>query len=271
MGPLLTLAVHEALRRAAHSGLTQLDCSLDLERSQTRVDIGAHAWHWQGTHYPYLARCKPRTVYAWIDGEFQAVAHYSTALYKLVPTEHGPPTFEIDGVKMLPSAHVSPYADAMRKVALVEPRDSRMLDTCGGLGYFAACCLTAGAREVVSCEKSPAVLWLRQYNPWSPAADARLRLMTADILQAITAFEVAAFDAVLHDPPRFGTAGELYSLAFYTELARVLKRNGRLFHYTGSPNALTSGRDVPAEVARRLQQAGFSTSFNGDGVLAVRR
>jgi predicted methyltransferase len=81
----------------------------------------------------------------------------------------------------------------------------------------------------------------------------------------------ASVDAVLHDPPRFGIAGELYSLDFYEQLARVLKKKGRLFHYTGTPNKLTSGRDVPAEVAKRLQRAGFATAFNGDGVLAVRK
>ncbi len=75
----------------------------------------------------------------------------------------------------------------------------------------------------------------------------------------------------LHDPPRFGIAGELYSQAFYDQLARVLRRKGKLFHYTGSPNKLTSGRDVPNEVATRLRRAGFSTELNGDGVLATRQ
>ena len=78
-------------------------------------------------------------------------------------------------------------------------------------------------------------------------------------------------DAILHDPPRFGIAGELYSQAFYDQVARVLKRKGRLFHYTGSPNKLTSGRDVPAEVMKRLRRAGFAAELNGDGVLAVRK
>jgi predicted methyltransferase len=76
---------------------------------------------------------------------------------------------------------------------------------------------------------------------------------------------------VLHDPPRFGIAGELYSQAFYDQLARVLKRGGRLFHYTGQPNKLTSGRDVPNEVATRLRRAGFDTRLHGDGVLCVLR
>jgi predicted methyltransferase len=50
----------------------------------------------------------------------------------------------------------------------------------------------------------------------------------------------------------------------------VLKRRGKLFHYTGTPNKLTSGRDVPNEVATRLRHAGFSAQVNGDGVLAVK-
>jgi predicted methyltransferase len=69
-------------------------------------------------------------------------------------------------------------------------------------------------------------------------------------------------------PPRFGIAGELYSQDFYDHLARVLKKRGRLFHYTGSPNKLTTGRDVPNEVAKRLRKAGFATELSGDGVLA---
>ena len=81
----------------------------------------------------------------------------------------------------------------------------------------------------------------------------------------------ASFDAVLHDPPRFGIAGELYSQVFYDQLARVLRRRGKLFHYTGTPNKLTSGRDVPAEVVKRLRRAGFVAQSNGDGVLATKK
>jgi hypothetical protein len=41
-------------------------------------------------------------------------------------------------------------------------------------------------------------------------------------------------------------------------------------NFTGSPNALSSGRDVPREVARRLHGAGFIAELHGDGVLARR-
>jgi predicted methyltransferase len=93
----------------------------------------------------------------------------------------------------------------------------------------------------------------------------------ADVSQAIGQLADASFDALLHDPPRFGIAGELYSEAFYDQLARVLRRGARMFHYTGSPNRLTSGRDVPREVAQRLAKAGFRAELALDGVLAVRR
>ena len=126
-----------------------------------------------------------------------------------------------------------------------------------------------GAR-ILSFEKNPDVLWLRSLNPWSPAAGGALELEQGDVAARITELPAGSYDAVLHDPPRFGIAGELYSQAFYQQLARVLKPKGKLFHYTGAPNRLTTGRDVPREVARRLQAAGFKTTLEGDGVLAVR-
>ena len=61
------------------------------------------------------------------------------------------------------------------------------------------------------------------------------------------------------------------SQVFYDELSRVLRRKGKLFHYTGTPNKLTSGRDVPNEVRRRLRRAGLAAELNGDGVLPVKR
>lgn len=50
---------------------------------------------------------------------------------------------------------------------------------------------------------------------------------------------------------------ELYSGAFYRELHRILKRNGRLFHYAGDPESKASG-GMTRGVIRRLQEAGFT-------------
>ncbi|MDB6091961.1 MAG: SAM-dependent methyltransferase [Gammaproteobacteria bacterium] len=271
MRPLLTLGVHDRMRAALRGGPGKVDCSLDLDRSMTAVEVADAGWTWEGTQYPWLQNCKDRTIYYWSGTAFLPAARFTTALLKLVPTQWGPQTFEIDGIKMLPTAKVSPYEDAKRKVSLIHPRSKVILDTCGGLGYFAAWCLEGQATEVLSYEKNPDVIWLRSLNPWSPATGRGLKLFQADIAEQIAILPDASIDAVLHDPPRFGIAGELYSQVFYDHLARVLKRKGRLFHYTGTPNKLTSGRDVPAEVASRLRRSGFAAEFNGDGVLAVKK
>ncbi|HEV8693425.1 MAG TPA: MnmC family methyltransferase [Lysobacter sp.] len=280
-GPLLTRSLAEALLKARDTGATVWTGSLDLGRSIDDVALEQDAWQWRDQRYPYPHRLKDRTIHYWDGDEFAPVSRFSGSLIKLVPTEWGAPTFEIDGIKMLPTSKESPFEDARRKVALIEPRGKVVLDTCGGLGYFAACCLEAGVARIHSFEKNADVLWLRTLNPWSPdpdkhgpdapASGGRLQLSHADVSQAIKQIANASVDAVLHDPPRFGIAGELYSQAFYDQLARVLRKGGRLFHYTGSPNKLTSGRDVPREVAKRLEKAGFRAELVLDGVLGIRK
>jgi hypothetical protein len=269
-GPLLSKKVHDALQTALKANQPTVECSLDLERSTETVTVDPEGWTWRGKRYPHPEACRDRTVYYWDGDKFEPAQRYTHALVKLVPTKWGPPTFEIDGIKMLPTEHVSPYADAERKVGLIRPKGKTILDTCGGLGYFADWCLKGGAKQVISYEKSADVIWLRGLNPWSPEAGGALTLTHADIVEQIARMPDASFDAILHDPPRFGIAGELYSQAFYDQLARVLKRKGKLFHYTGTPNKLTTGRDVPNEVARRLRKAGFAAELNGDGVLATK-
>jgi uncharacterized protein len=270
-GPLLTRRVNDALLGAARAGTPTVDCSLDLDRTTVTVHVDADGWTWAGRRFPHLERCKDRTIYHWTGSEFEPVSRFTMSLIKLIPTDWGPPTFEIDGIKMLPTEHVSPYADAERKVALIAPQGKRILDTCGGLGYFAAFCLRGQAKEIVSYEKSADVLWLRSLNPWSPSTAPPLTLVNADAVEAVAALPSDSFDAALHDPPRFGIAGELYSQSFYAELARVLKRGAPLFHYTGAPNRLTTGRDLVNEVSQRLAIAGFITEASGDGVLAKKR
>lgn len=274
-GPLLTRPLGDALAAARDAGHAAWQGSLDLGRSHGEALLSADDWQWRGVRYPYPGKLKDRTLYWWDGDAFAPVSRYAGKLIKLVPTEWNVPTFEIDGIKMLPTSQLSPYADAERKVALVAPRGKQVLDTCGGLGYFARACLAGGVGSIHSFEKNADVLWLRHLNPWSPdpaddEARGRLQLEHADISMRIGALPDAAYDAILHDPPRFGIAGELYAQSFYDELARVLRPRGRMFHYTGAPNRKTSGRDVPLEVARRLVKAGFTTELALDGVFAVK-
>ena len=270
LGPLLTQAICTQFRAALSQGASSVECSLNLQRSVDTVGLSAGGFDWQHQHYPFIEQGKDRTVYYWTGASFAPAARFGGSLIKLVPTQWGAPTFEIDGIKMLPSERISPFADAQQKVAMIEPRGKAILDTCGGLGYFGAWCLAGQARRIVSYERNSDVIWLRSLNPWSPAPADALTLIEGDVRHGITSIASSSINAVLHDPPRFGIAGELYSLDFYLQLARVLRRRGKMFHYTGTPNKLSSGRDLPVEVATRLRRAGFSTRFTGDGVLATK-
>ena len=276
VGPLLTLGVHDAMLAARSARAATVECTLDLGRSLTTVAAGAAEWSWEGRAFPYMDVCRDRTIYYWTAGNFQPAARYTTSLIKLVPTPWGPPTFEIDGIKMLPTAKRSPFADAERKVGLIQPRGKVILDTCGRLGYFAAWCLRGQAARVLSYEQNPDVIWLPSLNPWSPdspwsrLSTEALSLTLGDINEHVRGIADDGVDAILHDPPRFGIAGELYSQRFYDQLARVLRRGGRLFHYTGSPNRLSRGRDLGREVSARLRRSGLAGELREDGILAVK-
>lgn len=72
MTPLLTLAVHQILISARG----RVRCSLDLGRSLTAVDVDSDGWSVAGQRYPFMKKCKERTIYYW-DGEaFEPVSRY---------------------------------------------------------------------------------------------------------------------------------------------------------------------------------------------------
>jgi len=271
VAPLLTHHIIGQLKTAIARKDAVVECSLDLGRTTGLITLTDSGFLWNAYDYALPETSKERTIYYWDQTEFKPVARFTSSLVKLVPTNLGPPTFEIDGIKMLPTARTCPYQDAKTKVALIEPRNKIILDTCGGLGYFAAWCLAGSATRIVSYEKNPDVQWLRSLNPWSPNVGGRLELTLGDVTQHIKQIASGTIDAALHDPPRFAIAGDLYSNTFYTELARVLRRGGRLFHYTGSPNKVSRGRNLAGEVITRLSAAGFSAQPIGDGVIATRR
>lgn len=73
-----------------------------------------------------------------------------------------------------------------------------------------------------------------EYNPWSwPLASSSITILLGDAVDVLNDLPEGAFNAVIHDPPRFRLAGELYSGDFYRKLHRVMRRGATLFHYTG--------------------------------------
>ena len=200
---------------------------------------------------------KKNRVFVLENNELRILEYRGGAYYKLVPTQQAT-TVEIDGIKMHRSKGIDPFQDAKLKVRQVVREGNRVLDTCGGLGYTAIWAVRLGAREVVSVECSEFIRKLRKENPWSEElSNRKIKLISGDVAEYIGDLEAESFDSVIHDPPRFSLAGELYGEAFYRELHRVLVKGGELFHYTGSPYLARRGNTFLLNTAKRLWSVGF--------------
>lgn len=203
------------------------------------------------------------------DGKvFRAAIQGREYFYKLVPTT-GAPALEISGIRMHRTKGMTPDEDAAQKVRALGRLRGIVLDTCAGLGYTTTAALAAGAQRVVAIEKDENVVELAKINPWSAALFSEsVALLHGDANDVINSFDGEYFDFIVHDPPRFSRAGELYGSEFYAQLHRVLKRGGRLYHYVGAPGAKYRGKALLKGVAQRLQALGFRVRLLSDAVVA---
>jgi predicted methyltransferase len=126
------------------------------------------------------------------------------------------------------------------------------------------------AEEVITIELDPTVLEVARLNPWSQALfdNPRIEQIVGDSFEEIQVFEDESFSRIVHDPPMFSLAGDLYSGECYRHLFRILKPKGRMFHYIGDLGS-RSGRNVARGVVRRLQEAGFRRIVRKPGAFGV--
>jgi hypothetical protein len=95
-------------------------------------------------------------------------------------------------------------------------------------------------------------------NPWSQGLfnNPNITQLIGDSFEVVAGMETGSFTRVIHDPPAFNLAGDLYSGEFYRQLIRVMRNRSQLFHYIGDPES-KSGRSITAGVIRRMEQVGF--------------
>ena len=200
---------------------------------------------------------KKQRIYLCRDGDIVPLEDRSSGYYKLVPTD-GAPLLEISGIKMHISKGTDPFVSASEMAQQAVRKGDKVLDCCSGLGYAAIAAHRLGASEVLSIELSQEVMGLRAQNPWSnDLGQEGIVQRQGSSFELIATMPATSFDSVIHDPPRFSLAGELYSEEFYREIFRVLRRDGRLFHYTGNPHVIKKGSSFVDGVIRRLKAAGF--------------
>jgi len=187
----------------------------------------------------------------------QVFSEYTNRVCSLLPTR-GTPTMLIAGFTMHRIVDIDPLQDTLKKVATISPIVGSVLDTATGLGYTAIEAART-AQHVTTIELDPGAQQIARLNPWSRElfSNPKIKQLMGDAFEVVPTFADAYFDRIIHDPPVFSLAGELYSGVFYQQLFRVLKRGGKLFHYIGDLNSKSSGT-VSKGVLRRLQEAGFT-------------
>jgi predicted methyltransferase len=255
----------ESLLRARQAGEARAVGSLDLGLSTVEVCLetggirlaDGQLLAWQDVEVICAA---PRVCFLIEAGTPRKIQVYSEAtnrLYSLMPT-HGAPTMLVSGIPMHRIKGTDPHWDTLEKIKTIAPVRGQVLDTCTGLGYTAIQAAKT-AERVVTVELDPAALEVARLNPWSRALfeDSSISQIVGDSFEVVGTLDSKAFARIIHDPPAFSLAGDLYSGEFYRELFRVLGRGGRLFHYIGDLES-KSGRTVARGAARRLAEAGFS-------------
>ncbi len=195
------------------------------------------------------------------------IQFFNQHFYKLVETS-GWPTVQIDGIQMHRISRLTPELDAAKKVEVLNPPPgSLVLDICTGLGYTAIFLLKRNC-AVITIEKDENVLYIAKQNPYSKflfdnLTDATLpppgkaKLIVADAKEVIKTFNDNFFEYILHDPPRFNIAEDLYSTEFYTHLYRISKHNCKILHYIGSPQIKSRNKNIIRNIIRRLKETGF--------------
>jgi uncharacterized protein len=273
------------LLEARGRGATSVEVSLDLGRTTTSVgltpdgvQVGGGGLGWDEVEHISRSETacfeiEPASGTPRLTAEpIKAFSEELGRLYTLYPTERAP-TMLISGVPMHRIKGIDPIADTERKIAALRPIGGHVLDTATGLGYTAIA-LARGGAQVTTIELDPLVLELARRNPWSDGLsdERRIDQRIGDAAELVRELPPAGFSAVLHDPPMFSLAGELYGAEFYRQLLRVVSPGGRLFHYVGNP-ASPSGTRTTKGVVRRLAEAGFErvrAQAEAFGVVAVR-
>ena len=215
----------------------------------------------------------------WTTGGFRKVVRYSddtNRAVSLMPTGDGTwPTALIAGFSMHRfGVGVDPKEDTEKKLASAGPirRGARVLDVCTGLAYTSCVAFEKYGARVTTIELDRTMTAMCRMNPHSrPLFEGGIEQLYGNGADVVKTLPDAEFDVIVHDPPTFSLAGELYSTEFYAELKRILKSKGRIYHYIGDPKS-ASGSGVAAGVVRRLKEIGLDAAIDYDahGIVASR-
>ena len=249
---------------AHDQGFTHCFVSLDLGLSDSEVELSTDGVLLQPDiqldwDQIYSIHADDNSCFVVRDDDFEKIIAFSerfNRVYSLMPTRSAP-TLLISGIPMHRIKDTDPWQDTLSKIKAVEPLHGEILDTATGLGYTAIEAARA-ASKLITVELDAEVLEIARLNPWSRQLfeDPKIERRIGDSYEIVPSFDEGSFEIVLHDPPTIALDGDLYGMEFYSHLLRVLKKQGKLFHYIGNPDS-PSGRSTTEGVIKRLNEVGF--------------
>ncbi len=255
---LITKSEWDTLLKAKKEGLKKLKIKLDFGLKEAEVKISDDYFLINKCKIPLKEKVKENFCYLVKRNKLLPVAFFSkkrNRFYKLLPTADLP-TLCIGSVPMHKIKESSPLKDVYNKIRFLKIR-GKVLDTCCGLGYTAIFA-SQNAEKVYTFEEDENVVFLAKLNPIKDNLfkNEKIIFKKADVFKEIKKFPNEFFDCIIHDPPTFKLAPLLYSLEFYNELYRVLKKGGDLYHYSPLPQK-TKGKDFSKTIEKNLKRAGF--------------
>lgn len=265
MPPILSHYQAHALLQAHANGDAAASVSLDLNLSTSDVTLtplGVTLPNGRFLTLDQLTEISANENACYLvtpENEVEKIHYFSEThnrFYSLMPTR-GAPTMLVSGIPMHRIKDTDPHRDTLSKIKAASPVTGHVLDTTMGLGYTAIMAAKT-AVSVTTIELDPTVVNICQHNPWSQElfTNPKITRLIGDAYDQVDQFPAEHFSRIIHDPPVFSLAGDLYAAEFYQQLYRILKTRGRLFHYIGDPKS-KSGSGVTRGVTRRLQEAGF--------------
>jgi predicted methyltransferase len=255
----------------------EMPLSTDLGLSTIKVKKVKSGWQLPNGETLTLAQIQvinedKNSCFLFTNGQIRKVEAFSETTYRyytLMPTSKAP-TMLISGIPMHRIKDTNPVEDTYRKIKALGKPFGKILDTSTGLGYTAIEAAKT-ASTVITIEFDPVVLDICRINPWSRElfTNPKIYKVIGDSRLVVESFPDGIFNAIIHDPPTFQIAGDLYAQSLYQTFYRILKDQGRLFHYIGNPES-RSGATVGRGVVERLEAVGFSVKPKGSafGVLA---
>ena len=213
------------------AGATTAETSLDLGMTSANVTLtteGVLFPDGERLSWPEIEKISKSDVNCYTVDEqgIQSIQTFSSMTNRpcsLMPTQ-GAPSMLIAGFVMHRIKDIDPWQHAQRMIAPLAPVSGPVLDTTTGLGYTAILA-ARNAEAVTTIELDPGAQRMARLNPWSQElfTNPKITQMMGDAREVVPDFASESFTRIVHDPPTFSLAGDLYSGAFYRELYRLLE------------------------------------------------